>query len=532
MESERQIPHAPGCYLFKDKDGTVIYVGKARDLKKRVASYFSSKQKNRNQKTAALVTHIADIDFVVVDSEDEAVLLESNLIKQHYPKYNIDLKENSPQTYALVTAEKFPRLLLVRKNRQGKYFGPKGRLYGPFFSSGRSLLFGPLRKSFKLRTCKALPKKVCLQYHLGFCDGPCEGKISEADYGARVAQVEKILSGPKNVDTYLGELSGFMKKAAGEKRFEDAMVLRDSIRALQGLSSRQKIDQLSERDEDYVVVFAQDGKALAQVWRVVRGVIRERLKYSFDYVEEDVAGAFLMQFYGTHNIPKTIFVNRLPQDFGAVEKHLARLRGASVALGQPPTRGHKAGLMRLVEKNIAAEKAGGADPALFMLQKELSLQRLPLRIECFDISNLQGKFVVGSMVQLVNAQLKKGEYRKFRVRTVVGQDDFASMREVVFRRYRRLRDEGAMLPDMVLVDGGLGQLHAALDALKMLEIDLPVFALAKENEEIYGQDMLVPLRLAKNSDALHVLQRARDEAHRFAITYHRKVRGREFRPES
>jgi len=524
IPASRPLPHQSGCYLFKDSSGRIIYVGKAKDLKKRVGSYFSRTQ--ANPKTAALVRNIASIDFVVVDSESEAILLESSLIKQHYPKYNIDLKETMRETYALVTDEKFPRIMLARRNREGRHSGPPGRLYGPFMSSGRPLILGPLRKTFRIRTCRMLPKKVCLQYHMRFCDGPCEGKISGQEYGARIAQAEKILSDQKNIDGYLDELAMRMRKEAAMRNFEEAMKLRDSIRALQGLTARQKMETMTDRDEDYVVVHAEGGRALAQVWRMVRGVIRERLKYEFDYVEDDVHGAFLMKFYSAHNVPKNICVNTLPRDAAAAGHLLASMRGGAVALHAAPSKGSKADLMGLIGKNIISEKTGGADPALLLLQKELSLERMPLTIECFDISNLQGTNVVASMVRLVNAIPKKSEYRKFRMRTVEGQDDFASMREAVFRRYRRLRDEGAPMPDLVLVDGGLGQLHAALDALKLLEMELPVFALAKENEEIYGPDMIVPLRLMKNSEALHVLQRARDEAHRFVIAYHRKLRAK------
>ncbi len=524
MEFTRPIPHKPGCYLFKDKAGAIIYVGKAKDLKKRVAQYFSKRQ--GNPKVQALVSHISDLDFVEVDSEDEAILLEASLIKQHYPKYNIDLRENSPQTFALITSEKFPRVMLVRKNRVGRYKGMPGKLFGPFMSSGRALLLGPLRKVFKVRTCKNLPKKVCLQYHMGFCDGPCEGKIGEGEYGARIAQIGKLLSDQKNIGIYLESLHGQMKTASMRQQYEEALKLRDSIRALEGLSSRQKMDAMAERDEDYIAIFAQDGKASAQAWRMVRGVIRERLKYEFDYAEEDVTGAFLLRFYQGRNVPGNVYVNRLPDDVELYERHLAKMKNGAISVMLPPTRGQKFGLMQLIEKNIVAERSGGADPALLMLQKELKLERLPFTIECFDISNLQGNFIVGSMVQLVNGRPKKSGYRKFKVRTVSGQDDFASIREVVFRRYRRLRDEGGAMPDLVLVDGGLGQLHAAIDALKMLEVELPVFALAKGEEEVYGEDMLLPLRLAKNNDGLHVLQRARDEAHRFVISYHRKLRGK------
>lgn len=523
IPSSPNLPHAPGCYLFKDSKGAIIYVGKAKDLKKRVSSYFAKRQDN--PKTAALVRHIASVEFVRVDNEDEAIMLESNLIKQHYPKYNIDLKDNAPQTYALVTNEKFPRILLVRKNRAGKYEGGRGRIYGPFMNSGRQLLLS-VRKAFKIRTCNAMPNRACLQYHLGLCDAPCEGKISREEYCAQVDKAEGILSSRKKIDQYLDELGEKMHDASSRQDFEAAMKIRDSMRALEGLASRQKIDRQNERDEDFVVVLAEGGKALAQVWRVVRGVVRERLKYSFDYAEDDPQGGFLLQFYKERAAPRNVIVNKLPDLPFAMEKQLSDARGAPVGIFLAPEKGPRRDLLHLIEKNILAEKAGGADPAVVILQQALALERLPLAIECFDISNLQGTHVVGSMVKFVNAQPKKSEYRKFKIRTVEGQDDFASMREVVFRRYRRLRDEGQPLPDMVLIDGGAGQLHAALDALKALGISLPVFSLAKENEEIYGPEMTMPLRLPKNSEALHVLQRARDEAHRFVITYHRKLRGK------
>ena len=522
---ERPLPHSPGVYQFKDDSGAIIYIGKAKDLKKRVTSYFA--RPHADDKTAALVKHIKSVDFILTDSEEEALLLESNLIKQHYPKYNVNLRDNAPLTYALVTEEEFPRLLVVRKDRQGKIRGPKGRAYGPFMSGSSNQVMGPLRKTFKIRTCGSpIPKHLCLQYHLGNCDGPCEGKISPENYRAQVKQAEELLAHPNQVEEYLEGLGERMRLAAMRENFEEAMRYRNALQSLSGLSPRQKVDALADKDEDYIVLWAQGGQARAQTWRMVHGVIRDRLKFEFDYVESDPMGAFLERYYEKHPVPRHIYLNRLPEDAGLTEHYLSRLRNASVSLHQPPQHGPKADLLRLVEKNILSEKSGGADPALVRLQKELELPRVPLVIECFDISNLAGKDIVASMVQLVNAHPKKSNYRKFKMRTVEGQDDFASMKEAVFRRYRRLRDEGEPMPDLVLVDGGLGQLHAAKDALEQLELELPLFSLAKENEEVYGLEMLYPLRMAKNNEALHVLQRARDEAHRFAIGYNRKLRAK------
>ncbi|MCL6089196.1 MAG: excinuclease ABC subunit UvrC [Candidatus Marsarchaeota archaeon] len=527
IPSDRPLPHSPGVYQFKDSAGHIIYIGKAKDLKKRVSSYFAAgRQAGHNAKTAALVKHISSIDFILTDSEEEAILLESNLIKQHYPKYNIDLKDNSPISYALVTDEPAPRLLLVRKDRHGRIRGPKGRAYGPFMAgSGRAAVAIALRKAFKIRTCgNPLPKRICLQFHLGNCDGPCERRISLEDYRAQVGEMEKLLAHPDRIEQYSEVLSNKMREASLSQNFELAIQYRNAWQSLSGLSGGQKLDRLADKDEDYAVLMADKGHARAQVWRLVHGVLRERVKFEFDYVEQEPMGAFLQRYYEGHPIPRTIYVSPKPADYSALERHLARLRGASVSILTSPSRGPAAELMRLIGRNIMAEEARGADPALVSLQKELKLERLPLVIECFDVSNLMGTHVVASMVQLADARPKKSEYRKFRIRTVEGQDDFASIKEAVFRRYRRLRDEGAPMPDLVLIDGGLGQLHAAKEALDELGVSLPLFSLAKENEEIYGLDMLHPLRLERRSEALHVLQRARDEAHRFVISYNRKLR--------
>ncbi|MFH0927249.1 MAG: excinuclease ABC subunit UvrC [Candidatus Micrarchaeota archaeon] len=522
----RPVPHEPGIYIYKDAGGEIIYIGKAKDLKKRVSSYFAKKK--HWDKVAALVKKIASVDFVITDSEEEAIMLESNMIKEHYPKYNVNLRDNAPMTYALITNEEFPRLLIVRKDRNGRVRGPEGKAYGPFLSgSGKGLVSGVLRKAFKIRTCGCpMPKKLCLQYHLGNCDGPCEGKISREKYMEGIKRVSGILSNHENIGKYLDEMEGEMKKESANLNFEKAIRIRNAWRALSGLSGKVKVDEIADRDEDYIVILQEGGHARAQAWKMVHGVIRNRQKYEFDYVLEDAVGAFLRRFYEKNRIPKNIYLNSMPEDKEALEFHLSRIRGGPVHLNKYPSQGNRAELGALIEKNILLEKAGGADLSLVRLQRELKLAKIPYVIECFDVSNLGEKDVVASMVRFVNAQPRKSDYRKFRIRTVLGQDDFASMKEVVFRRYRRLLDEGEPLPDMVLVDGGLGQLHAAKNALEQLDVEIPLFSLAKKEELIFGADLLLPLRLAKNNEALQVLQRARDEAHRFAISYNRKLRGR------
>ncbi len=522
----RDIPHTPGVYIYKNSDAQIIYIGKAKDLKKRVHSYFSKKKKW--DKVSALVKKIANIDFVVTDNEQDAITLESNMIKEHYPKYNVALKDNSPMTYAVISDEKFPRLLIARKDRSGKLRAPKGKAFGPFISgSGRGLILGVLRKAFRIRTCQnPMPKKVCLQYHIGNCHGPCENKISQEQYMQQIESITQILSNQKNIEKYAQQMQEQMKIESQNMNFEKAMQIRNAYRALCTLINKTKMDETIDRDEDYIVICENDGKAQVQVWKMIHGVIRDRQKYDFEYAIEDPCDTFIRRYYEKNKIPRNIYVNKIPEGKEALELHLTNVRGAIVQINKAPTRGNRAELMKLIEKNILLEKSGGADLSIVRLQRELKLEKLPYIIECFDVSNLADKDVVASMVRFVNGQPKKSDYRKFKMRTVKGQDDFASIKEAVFRRYRRLLDEGDTMPDMILIDGGIGQLHSAKNALEQLDLQIPLFSLAKKEELIYGVDLVIPIKLSKNNEALHVLQRARDEAHRFAIGYSRSLRKR------
>jgi excinuclease ABC subunit C len=471
-----------------------------------------------------MVSQASSLEFIITDSESEALLLESSLIKRHYPKYNIDLKDSEKFTYILITDEEFPRMLLVRRSRGGK-FSAKGKIYGPFVSrSAYVLVASTLRKIFKLRTCRLNQKRPCLQYHLGFCMGTCAGLVTPEEYGKQVEKLEAVLSGGKRLEALLGEMEGEMKSASQKKNFERALELRNAISSLSSLLEQQKIEAGNERDEDFIAILLHEGKAYAQAFKQMGGVIRDRKKYEFPVpISGDALAEFLPIFYEAGGIPRNVYVEQAPDSKSAIEEYLSGKRGGPVSI-LTPEKGDKKKLLELLRKNILLEISGKADPALVELQHELELPSLPRVIECFDISSLYGTSVVGSMVQFVNGKPNKSNYRRFRIRTVEGQDDFASMKEIVFRRYYRIKMEKSQPPDLVLIDGGAGQLNSALSALSELQLPIPCVSLAKEFEEIYHPDRSEPLRLPRSSPALKVLQYARDEAHRFGIRYHRLLR--------
>jgi len=526
-ETAKSAPESPGCYIFRNSSGVPIYIGKAKNLRNRVQSYFARELLDR---TAQMVSSAHSLEFVMTDSESEALLLESNLIKQHYPKYNIELKDNEKFTYILITDEEYPRMLLVRKNRIGKV-AARGKLYGPFLSGSAYVLVAyTLRKIFKIRTCRLGQKRPCLQYHLGFCTGVCAGLVTRGQYMVQVKKLQDALSGGKKLEVVMEEMEGEMREAAKKKQFERALELRNSLQSLSSLLERQKFEREGEGNEDFIALLEHNGNAYAQLFRQIGGVIRDRRKYEFMPLSGDAMSEFLPRFYEAGGIPRRIYVEKEPESRDALEKYLAERRGGPVGI-LVPEKGDKKGLLELLRKNILLEISGTADPALVELQHELSLSAIPRTIECFDVSNLFGTNVVGSMVQFVNGKPSKGNYRRFKIKTVEGQDDFASMKEIVFRRYYRIKKENSQLPDLIVIDGGPGQLSAALSALSELQLEAPVVSLAKEFEEIYSPERALPIRLARSSAALKVLQYARDEAHRFVISYHRLLRKKKFRPE-
>ena len=518
--SKITIPTDPGIYLMKDSDGNIIYIGKAKNLKKRVKSYFL---KNQNYKTQKLVQNISEIEFVLTDNESEAFLLESNMIKKYRPRFNIELKDQQRYTYLRISDEKYPRLLVARRTRDGKFLG-KGKTFGPFTQGSSKLLtIGTLRKAFQIRICKTLPKKVCLEYHLGNCEGPCEFKDAQERYPKHVAALEQVLKGKNQTKVFTKKLEEEMHQAAELQQFERAKDIRDTLIRLGSLQTKQKMEYVENSDEEYFGIGIQEQSATVMNFRMINGVIRDSDKFFFDLVGDNTFSNFLYQYYSTHKIPKQIIVSELPENQKLLESLLSEQAGFSVKISTP-TKGKKKDIMNLILKNIKLIHTKGGEPGLVELKDILHLPTIPNIIECFDISNHGEDFAVGSMAQFVNGQPNKSGYRKFKIKTVSGRDDFAMIGEVIKRRYYRLLEENSELPDLIVIDGGKGQLSSATKSLQSLGLKLPCISLAKENEEVYTPKSRKPVVIAKSKPSLKILQHARDETHRFGVAYNRTIR--------
>ncbi|RMW38689.1 MAG: excinuclease ABC subunit C [Nitrosopumilus sp.] len=518
--SKITIPTDPGIYLMKDSDEKIIYIGKAKNLKKRVKSYFL---KNQNYKTQKLVQNISDIEFVLTDNESEAFLLESNMIKKYRPRFNIELKDQQRYTYLRISDEKYPRLLVARRTRDGKFLG-KGKTFGPFTQGSSKLLtIGALRKAFQIRICKTLPKKVCLEYHLGNCEGPCEFKDAQERYPKHVAALEEVLKGKNKTKVFTKKLEEEMHQAAELQQFERAKDIRDTLIRLGSLQTKQKMEYVENSDEEYFGIGIQEQSATVMNFRMINGVIRDSDKFFFDLVGDNTFSNFLFQYYSTHKIPKHVVVSELPDNQKLLESLLSEQAGFTVKISTP-TKGKKKDIINLILKNIKLIHTKGGDPGLVELKDILHLPVIPNVIECFDISNHGEDFAVGSMAQFVNGKPNKSGYRKFKIKTVSGRDDFAMIGEVIKRRYFRLLEENSELPDLIVIDGGKGQLSAAIKSLEALGLKLPCISLAKENEEVYLPKTKDPVVIAKSKPSLKILQHARDETHRFGVAYNRTIR--------
>ena len=518
--SKITIPTDPGIYLMKDSDGKIIYIGKAKNLKKRVKSYFL---KNQNYKTQKLVQNISDIEFVLTDNESEAFLLESNMIKKYRPRFNIELKDQQRYTYLRISDEKYPRLLVARRTRVGKFLG-KGKTFGPFTQGSSKLLtIGALRKAFQIRICKTLPKKVCLEYHLGNCEGPCEFKDAQERYPKHVAALEEVLKGKNQTKVFTKKLEEEMHQAAELQQFERAKDIRDTLIRLGSLQTKQKMEYVENSDEEYFGIGTQEQSATVMNFRMINGVIRDSDKFFFDLVGDNTFSNFLYQYYSTHKIPKHIIVSELPENQELLESLLSEQSGFTVKISTP-AKGKKKDIINLILKNIKLIHTKGGEPGLVELKDILNLPVIPNVIECFDISNHGEDFAVGSMSQFVNGQPNKSGYRKFKIKTVSGRDDFAMIGEVIKRRYYRLLEQNSELPDLIVIDGGKGQLSAAIKSLEALGLKLPCISLAKENEEVYLPKTKDPVVIAKSKPSLKILQHARDETHRFGVAYNRTIR--------
>nr|WP_319998476.1 excinuclease ABC subunit UvrC [uncultured Draconibacterium sp.] len=530
------LPNKPGIYQYLDQSNTIIYIGKAKNLRKRVSSYFSKNHDHR--KTALLVRNIVDIKHMVVESEQDALLLENNLIKKYQPRYNIRLKDDKSYPWICIKNEPFPRVFKTRDMvRDGsKYFGPYTSIY-----TVRTLL-GLFKSEYKLRTCNynlspeniASGKyKVCLEYHIGNCKGPCEGRVPVKKYDQGIADITDILKG--NISGVIKHLEGMMTEMAENLNFEEAAAIKEKYDSLKRYQSRSTVVSPVITDVDVYSIEEDDNFAFINYLKIIKGAIIQtftlEIKKGLDENTEELL------LVGIIEIRQKIFSNArevlVPFKLENVIENVTF---------RVPQRGEKKQLLDLSKRNakyFRLEKDKQAvlknpkirtDRILNTIKKDLQLKELPERIECFDNSNLQGTNPVAACVVFKDAKPAKKEYRHFNIKTVEGPNDFASMEEVVYRRYKRLKEEKKPLPNLIVVDGGKGQLSATMKAMDKLELrgKITVIGIAKRLEEIYFPGDSVPLYINKNSETLKVIQHLRDEAHRFGITFHRDKRSKAF----
>jgi excinuclease ABC subunit C len=504
------LPRLPGCYLYKDADGKVLYVGKAKDIKKRVSNYFQ--KQDHDPKTKSLIQAASGLDFIVTNTEVEALLLENTLIKKHWPRYNIKLKDSSRYASIHLTDEPLPRIRISR-SKQGR-----GTFFGPFTSAReRDYVFSVVRKAFQLRTCRRLPKRACLRYHLGACSGPCIGKITDAEYQEKVKRADAALKG--NIAELIASLKNEMANSAARQEYERARDLRNEIAALERLQERQSIERKRKFDQDIISWLVEDGNVYLMLFKVYKGTLEGKEDFVFAY-DENFLEEFLVQYY-SENVPPEELIVAQPPDEPLVE-FLSHLKGKKVKV-TVPKQGEKKDLLDLAKKNVEIGFFGERKKVQ-ALQDALKIPKFPNVIECFDISHLAGTSMVGSMVQFRGGRPDKSNYRRFKIKAVTGIDDLASIAEIVRRRYSRLKDEGKELPDLIIIDGGAGQLSAAFQELRNLRIKVPIISIAKREEEIYVPGLEVPLSMKRDEAASLFVQEIRDEAHRFAISYNRLLR--------
>lgn len=537
-EVAASIPHSPGVYKYFDNNGALLYIGKAKDLRKRVSSYFNKNQANR--KTVVMVSHIRKIEFTVTESEHDAFLLENSLIKHHQPRYNIELKDDKTYPYIVIKNERFPRVFFTRSViRDGsEYLGPFTSVF-----AARELL-ETIRQNIPLRNCtlnlsrQNIEKgkfKVCLEYHLGNCKGPCEGYQSEEDYNEKLQYIRHILKG--NVGIVLKELKSEMQRLASALEFEQAEILRQKIVALERYQANSTVVNPRLRNIDVISIISDAKTAVVNFMMLQNGAVISANTLRIEKkIEEEEDADILSLAYA-----------QLRERFGSIAPELVAPMEIDLPEAQMkltiPKLGDKLKLLEMSLRNasifrdelrrknalmLEATAEEQKDRALGELQSALHLPALPVHIECFDNSNFQGSFPVAAMVCFRNGQPAKQDYRHFKIKTVQGIDDFASMSEIVYRRYKRLKEEGVSLPQLVIIDGGKGQLGAAMKSITELGLQgrMTVVGLAKQEESIFFPGDKTPLQLPYDSPAHLLVRRIRDEVHRFGITFHRDLRSK------
>ena len=532
------LPKQPGVYKFINAEDTILYVGKAKNLKNRLASYFGNKKHQQN-KTRALVKNADHIEYIIVETEEDALLLENTLIKKYQPRYNVMLKDGKSYSYLCVKKERFPRVFMTRK-----VYKDGSTYFGPYTSKTRTKIILELIKTlFPLRNCvynlseENIQKgkvKVCLEYHIKNCMGPCEGLESETVYNEKIDQIKNILKG--NFGAVKQHFKQIMRQYAENLEFEKAQELKEKLTAFENYQGKSTVVSTAIRDIDVFYIATNEKTAYVNFLKVVNGAIMNTHTLEMTKNLNDDEADLL-----------TFAVLALREKFNSITKEIVlpykiKLPDAGIQITVPKI-GDKKKLLELSEKNVKyfllqqkkeslakIKKQTSAERILKTMQEDLQLKELPRHIECFDNSNMQGSFPVSSCVVFKNAKPSKKDYRHFNIKTVEGPNDFASMEEVVYRRYKRLVQEGRSLPQLVIIDGGKGQLSAAVKILKNLGIEdkITCIGIAKRLEEIFFADDPIPIYINKKSESLKLIQQARNEAHRFAITFHRNQRSKDF----
>lgn len=549
------LPDKPGVYIMKNSLGEVIYVGKAKVLKNRVRQYFQN-SKNHSEKVRAMVKNIAEFEYIVTDSEMEALILECNLIKKYSPRYNIALKDDKFYPFIKITInEDFPRVYVTRNFAKdgNRYFGP--------YTNGTAVyeVMGLIKKLFPLRTCKKAiveggePTRACLNYHINLCKAPCAGYISKAEYWEMIDEIINILNGTDT--SIIKKLKLEMEKAAEELEFEKAAKIRDRILAIELISEKQKMFTVKEGDEDFIVLYTDEKDGCAQVFFVREGKVTGREHFMIENIGDDpveeVISSFIASFYGgTAQIPKTIYVPEEIEDQELIEKFLTEKRGSKVWI-KVPKKGDKKNLLDMVRNNAKimldqfkekmVEEKELNKSALTELADVLGLDSLPARIEAYDISNIQGVDSVGTMVVFENGKAKNSDYRRFKIKSVKDPNDYESMREILSRRFshgleevNKIKERNleyskgkfCIFPDLIMMDGGKGQVNIALEVLKDFGIEIPVCGLVKDDKHrtrgiIFNNEEIL---IRRGSGLMNLITRVQDEVHRYAITYHRSLR--------
>ena len=542
VKSPEELPKKPGIYIMKDSDDNIIYIGKSKSLRSRVKSYF--KDKFDTPKTKILMSHFNSLEYIITNSEKEALILEANLIKKHKPKYNIRLKDDKRYPYVKITEEDFPRLLITRNiGKTGSYFGP----FTDVGSVRQTVKF--LKSLFKIRTCRRMDGP-CLNCQINLCYGPCGNNISKKDYNTLITKIDLFFQG--KYTEIIENLEKEMKNASKNFNYEKAAVLRDQIASIAEVMEKQFVDFADELDQDIIAMVFDGDSAIVVVFSIRNGKINGKDDFLMSGAKNnksnDVILAFIQQYYSINrHIPKEIILEEKisdNNDYQLINEWLSELRGNKVEI-TVPEEGTKLRLIRMASKNadIIKKQKKKMKNALIEVKKYLKLPKLPKIIEGYDVSNISGKLAVGSKVSFFNSKPNKKQYKRFKLETP-GPNDYEMMRELLTRRLKPLakcNEENNLLtnndennsinicekPDLILIDGGKGQLTIASEVLEKYNLnDIPIIGLAKEFEEIFIPYTPNPIIIPKNNEGLHLLQRVRDEAHRFAVTYHRKLRSK------